>query len=124
MVDQGEIISDVIKQILEMYTCRVDKFAEKHEFYQYGYNQKYGVNFYIKATMYPNELFVPDEYRDTLQLVFKFTNKIPNGLIDKYNLVIPEIRTLTEERHFQLMTITDNMYLDFDAIEMLREHMK
>lgn len=124
MIDQGEIISDVIKQILEMYTCRVNKFVEKHEFYQYGYNQKYGVNFYIKVTMYPNELFVSDEYRDTLRVAFKLTNKIPNGLIDKYNLVIPEIGTLTEERHFQLMTITDDMYLDFDAIEMLREHMK
>lgn len=124
MVEQSEIISNVIKQILEMYTCRVNKFEEKHEFYQYGFNQEYGVNFYINVIMYPNKSFVPELLRDTLRVTFNFTNKIPDGLTEKYNLVIPEIETLTEERHFQLMTITDDMYLEFDAIKLLREHMK
>lgn len=117
---QGEIISNVINQIMDMYTCSVRVYDWGNEFTQYGFSTEHKVNFCIMARYFNDTL--QTSRRNTLEITFEFTNAVPAGLQSKYILVIPEIVTLTEERHFQLMTITDDMYLDFEVINRLRNH--
>lgn len=117
---QGEIISNVINQIMDMYTCSVRVYDWGNEFTQYGFSTEHKVNFCIMVRYFNDTL--QTSRRNTLEIAFEFTNAVPAGLQSKYILVIPEIATLTEERHFQLMTITDDMYLDFEVINRLRNH--
>lgn len=120
-IDQGIIISDVINQIMDMYTCSVRVYNWGNDFTQYGFSTEHKVNFCITAR-YFNDTQINETRRNTLEIIFEFTNAVPTGLQSRYRLVIPEIATLTEERHFQLMTITDDMYLDFEVINRLRNH--
>lgn len=117
---QGEIISNVINQIMDMYTCSVRVYNWGNEFTQYGYSTEHNVNFCIIVRYFNDTL--QTGRRNTLEITFEFTNAVPTGLQHRYTLTIPEIVTLTEERHFQLMTITDDMYLDFEVINRLRNH--
>ncbi|AQW88977.1 hypothetical protein FDH34_gp468 [Serratia phage BF] len=120
-VNHADIIDDIITEILEIYTCRVEIYKDGHLFTQYGYNTKHNVNYHINVKYYNDNPSNGDK-ANSLMVEFKFTNRVPKGLKNHYKLSIPEITSLTEERHFQLMFITDDMYLDYEVINKLRTH--
>lgn len=120
-VNHVDLIEDIITEMLEIYTCRVEIYNDGHIFSQYGYSTKHNVNYYINVTYYKNNPCNLNK-ANSLMVEFKFTNRVPGGLKNHYRLSIPEITSLTEERHFQLMFINDDMYLDYEIVNKLRTH--
>ncbi|SOK58726.1 hypothetical protein [Yersinia phage fHe-Yen9-04] len=119
--NHADIIDDVITEILEIYTCKVEVYNYGNLFSQHGYSTKHNINYHINAKYYNNNS-KNGRRANSLVIEFKFTNRVPKGLKDYYRLSIPEIQSITEERHFQLMLVTDDMYLDYEVINKLRTH--